>query len=114
MNASSPDVAQHQADAFSLMANLTKRWLLKPDIMPCHSKHRSISFIMYSPTSSLRRSLHSVDFSGLVIIDHADVIDPDDCRAALGDKTLCAPSQSLVAALKLRAVVFVLANGDRR
>jgi hypothetical protein len=46
MNASSPDVAQHQADAFSLMANLTKRWLLKPDIMPCHPKHRSISFIL--------------------------------------------------------------------
>jgi hypothetical protein len=45
MNASSPDVAQHHADTFSLMANLTKRWLLKPDIMPCHSKHRSISFI---------------------------------------------------------------------
>ncbi len=45
MNASSPDVAQHHADTFSLMANLTKRWLLKPDIMPCHSKHSSISFI---------------------------------------------------------------------
>jgi hypothetical protein len=38
----------------------------------------------------------------------------DDCRTALGDKTLCAPSQSLVAALKSRAVIFVLTDGDRR
>jgi len=45
MNASSPDLAQHHADTFSLMANLTKRWLLKPDIMPFHSKHSSISII---------------------------------------------------------------------
>jgi hypothetical protein len=42
------------------------------------------------------------------MIDHTEVIDPDDCRTALGDKTLCAPSQSLVAALKSRAVILVL------
>jgi hypothetical protein len=45
------------------------------------------------------------------IIDHADVIDPDDCRTALGDETLCASSQSLVAALKSRAVILVLSFG---
>ena len=48
------------------------------------------------------------------LVDHADVIDPDGCRAALGDKTLCAPSQSSVAALKSRAVIFVLADSDSR
>ena len=57
-------------------------------------------------TSSLRPGCRGLQ--RLVIIDHADVIDPDDSRVALGDKTLYAPSQSLVAALKSRAVVLVL------
>jgi hypothetical protein len=49
--------------------------------------------------------------SALASIDHADAIDPDDCRTALGEDARRVLSIFL-AALKSRAVIFVLTNDE--
>jgi hypothetical protein len=49
--------------------------------------------------------------SALASIDHADAIDPDDCRTALGEDARRVLSIFL-AALKSRAVIFVLTDDE--